>query len=378
MSMEERISRVIAAFDAQGWHRTATEVDAKSAEWFASELGKAGTIPGIESYPFRRLVPEQSFVELADGTQIEGLPLFDSMPTAAEGVCAQFGDGEGEIRLVAAAAGGHSPELASARESNAAGVVMGTTGPRPGFAPKNAEQFRVPFGRPALQLTGTAIPALQESAAKAEPVRLVSTFHYEDAFASNVTGVVAGSDPTARPVVVMTPRSGWWQCASERGGGIAVLLEIARAVAAAPAKRTVYFLGTTGHELGYWGLEEFLLRRPGLDRDAVIWVHFGASVGAAIEPRPMIYASTAAFKDEALECLKAAGATLPTRTADGTVAGGESRNIHYAGGDYVSLAGGSAVFHLEEDRWPIAMDVPLTGAISKGMTEFVLRVANSE
>ena len=47
--------------------------------------------------------------------------------------------------------------------------------------------------------------------------------------AFNVVAVVSRTDG-APPLVVMTPRSGWWSCASERGGGFACWLEIMRAV----------------------------------------------------------------------------------------------------------------------------------------------------
>lgn len=376
MSMEDRIKDVISAFDAQGWHRTGTAVDAQSAEWLAGELERAGSHAGIESYRFRRLVPSDSFVEVA-GQRIEGLPLFDSAPTPPEGVSGRFGDGEGAIRLLPATAAGHSREVDAARNSRALGIVIPTTAARPVLAPRNANDFRRPFGQPTLQVSGAALPALQEASAREEPVHLVSTFTFEDTLASNVIGVVAGTDLEAAPVCVMTPRSGWWNCASERGGGIACLLEIARSVVSARPLRTTIFVGTTGHELGHWGLEEFLLRRPGLERAAALWVHFGASVGAALEPRGAIYASRPELRDEALQFLKIAGATLPTPAPDGTVSGGESRNIHQAGGDYVSLVGGSAVFHLQEDRWPDAVDVRQVAAVAKGMTALTLRVANS-
>jgi hypothetical protein len=41
------------------------------------------------------------------------------------------------------------------------------------------------------------------------------------ATAFNVTTTVAGRDRSLPPLVIMTPRSGWYRCASERGGGIA-------------------------------------------------------------------------------------------------------------------------------------------------------------
>ena len=36
---------------------------------------------------------------------------------------------------------------------------------------------------------------------------------------------VAGADAALAPIAVLTPRSGWWHCAGERGGGIAIWLE---------------------------------------------------------------------------------------------------------------------------------------------------------
>jgi len=376
MKMEDRISSVISAFDSQGWHRTGTAVDAASASWFAAEVGRTGALASIETYRFTRLVPRESFIEV-DGRRIEAVPLFDSTATPPEGVTAPLGAGPSRIALVAAAPGGHSPELDDLRNSGAPGVVIVTTAQRPGIAPRNANDFRRPFGTPALQVAGESLADLEAARASGSAVRLVSTFDHEDTVASNVVGVVAGRDPAAPPLCVMTPRSGWWDCASERGGGIACLLELARALAQAAPRRTVIFVGTTGHELGHWGLEEFLFRRPGLDTGAVLWIHFGASVGAAMEPRTSVFASRPALKDEALRDLEAAGAALPTRSPDGAIAGGESRNIHAAGGQYVSLAGGSAVFHLQQDRWPAAVDVQQVAAVARAMTNFALRVANS-
>lgn len=37
---------------------------------------------------------------------------------------------------------------------------------------------------------------------------------------------------------------------------------------------------------------------------------------------------------------------------------GESRAIHRAGGRYLTLIGSNALFHLPQDRWPVAVDVP--------------------
>ena len=82
--------------------------------------------------------------------------------------------------------------------------------------------------------------------------------------AFNVVTVVPGTDKGAPPLVVMTPRSGWWGCASERGGGLACWLEIMRAMCAARPVRDTLFLASSGHELGHLGLDAFIQRRPRL------------------------------------------------------------------------------------------------------------------
>jgi len=40
------------------------------------------------------------------------------------------------------------------------------------------------------------------------------------AHARNVVVTIYGAGPRRAPVVVMTPRSSWWQSTSERGGGL--------------------------------------------------------------------------------------------------------------------------------------------------------------
>ena len=99
-----------------------------------------------------------------------------------------------------------------------------------------------------------------------EGAKAVLTAHAErtEAQAFNVVASVSGSNSGAAPLVVMTPRSGWWSCASERGGGLVCWLEIMRAVRDARPVRDVLFVASSGHELGHLGLDSFIERRPGL------------------------------------------------------------------------------------------------------------------
>src|SRR3954454_9186374 len=113
----------------------------------------------------------------------------------------------------------------------------------------------------------------------------------EKSNADNILATVRGSRADLPPLVVMTPRSGWWRCASERGGGLACWLEIMRAMREAQPVRDVMFVASSGHELGHLGLDDFMARRPGLVSGAKAWIHLGANIGAAQGPGNNLQAS---------------------------------------------------------------------------------------
>jgi hypothetical protein len=159
--------------------------------------------------------------------------------------------------------------------------------------------------------------------------------------------------------VVMTPRSGWWQCASERGGGIACWLEVMNQVKD-PA-RTFMYIASSGHELGHLGLESFIEKNPKLIGEARAWIHFGANIGAAKGQLGTLQASDETMQALGLRELDAAGLKVNRRPL-GQVPNGEARNIHVGGGKYISMLGSSDLFHNPLDRWPAAVNqAALTG-----------------
>src|SRR5215813_5287006 len=117
------------------------------------------------------------------------------------------------------------------------------------------------------------------------PGHLMATSRRTRTQARNVVVTIAGHDRARAPVVVMTPRSSWWQSTAERGGGLVCWLETLRALLAAPPLCDVIFNANSGHELGHLGLDDFIARRPGWERTVseggATWVHFGANLGAA-------------------------------------------------------------------------------------------------
>ncbi len=173
----------------------------------------------------------------------------------------------------------------------------------------------------------------------------------------------------------MTPRSSWWQSTAERGGGLVCWLETLRAVIAAPPAPDVVFTANSGHELGHLGLDEFVARRPGWERppggDGAVWVHYGANIGAAGGELSVLSADPdfAALTASALTC----AGHRPARIAPPSlVPSGETRDIHRAGGRYVTLVGSNPLFHLPDDRWPHAVDAAVVARIAAGAAAMVV------
>ena len=158
----------------------------------------------------------------------------------------------------------------------------------------------------------------------------------------------------------MTPRSSWWQSTAERGGGLVCWLESVRALLAAPLAGPVVFTANSGHELGHLGLDDFLARRPGWDRPTreggAVWLHYGANIGAAGGTLSLM-SNDEALRDLAAAELAHAGQPPDSIAPKTSVPSGETRDIHRAGGRYLTFIGMNPLFHLPQDRWPHAVDL---------------------
>ena len=352
-----RASTWLRAWDACGVHRTGTAGDNAGADWLAREAAAMGASVGIETFRLARVDPIAAWIECG-GRRIEGVPVFDSPPTAPEGIT-------GPIVVTPLSPWSvYAPEYRAMRRSaDCAGLVIVCEGAEPGLGLLNAEQFRDPYGCPAIHVA---------EAPAAPPDRLVSYFQRTETSARNVVVTIPGRDRTRQPVVAMTPRSSWWHSTSERGGGLVCWLETLRALLAAPPARDVVLTANSGHELGHLGLDDFLARRPGWDGPGgAIWIHYGANIGAA--------GGTLSIQS-ADEPMRAAmrDAVSPVALAPaGQVPNGETRDIHRAGGRYVTLVGTNRLFHLPMDRWPEAVDVPAIERIAAGAAAFARGVAGA-
>jgi hypothetical protein len=138
---------------------------------------------------------------------------------------------------------------------------------------------------------------------------------------------------------------------------LACWLEIMRAVRDVRPARDVLFVASSGHEIGYRGIEVFIDRRPGIVARAKAWIHLGANIGAAQGPGTRVQASDDEMESTIVEVMVDAGLRIDRRIPRGTVPGGEASNVHRGGGRYMSIIGSNDLFHNPKDRGPEAVDL---------------------
>ena len=352
-TVEQRVERILREYDAQGIHRTGTDVDERCARWLAEEARRLGAESELESMPFSRIDVVECFVEVG-GKRIEGVPLFDAPFTGPAGRDRNADAGRtgaaGEIGFwldaVPDAAGGK--KFIEHRRTTAQSALVAVTGGekwRLVAGPRSAQRRELRASRSARRwCRSRARPARWSRAPPARTVRVVSHAVRKDVQAYNTLATIPGRDPSLAPLGVMTPRSGWWQCASERGGGIAVWLEILAAVAAAKPARTVNFVASTGHELGHYGLSHYLASRRELIAGTRAWIHLGANFTTSILPQVRMQFSDAEMRSLALDALARHGLAPDVETPLGQTPIGEARNVA-DGGRYISITGFNGRFH---------------------------------
>ena len=379
----QRIAQIIEEYDQQGHHRTGTSADTASAHWLAKKAQSSGAEAMLVGFPHKRL--DSICTEVRVGEKIgQGVPLFDCFYTDGEGVIGSLGFlgskapiGVGEISPHCA--GGMESFIEARRQrAHSALLVLGggeRFGMPPGFALVNGDDFQFPFGPPVLQMPGTTAAWLLAASAEGKEAQVIVETKRSNVEAFNVVVRLRGKMAHLAPLVVMTPRSGWWQCAAERGGGLAAWLEILQALQATPPEREVWLVATTGHELGHLGLEHFLHQHPHLVKEAHVWLHLGANFAAAVQPSLIFQASDVALKTFGLNVLQNAGITPELQTPLGSRAVGEAQNIFDGGGRFISILGTNGLLHHPDDRWPAAVDLEKTTRIVKALVEMGQRLA---
>jgi hypothetical protein len=353
--LETRVERIITEYSEQGDHRTATRIDQASGDWLCRQVTEAGLAPARETFAVSR-IDLQTSVVIVGARRINGVPLFDGGFTDAGGISGSLGALQGERAIGLAEC---APNTAASgilgetrRSGRHAAIVCLTRGGRAGLCPSNADSFLTPFGPPVVQVSSEHAAWLSDQAERGAEARVIADVRRVPATAFNVTATIEGRDPTSRPVVISTPRSGWYSCASERGGGIACWLEVMRALREARLVRPLIFVAFSGHEIGSLGIHAFVDKRQTIIRSAAAWIHLGANIGASTPRSNRLAASDDDFDRMVTDALSSAGVTVDQRNPRGSLPGGEAEMVHRGGARYVALTGGNALFHNPDDRGP--------------------------
>ena len=166
----------------------------------------------------------------------------------------------------------------AAFEQGALACVIVTNGPSGKIIALNTDG-RVPlYDRPIAILAPDDAAPFLAAAQSALPARLTVTGQGGRRPAFNLVGTLDRG--RGRWLVVSTPRSGWFTCAGERGGGIAAWLHMARWASRHAPDLDLSFVCNSGHEYQYLGAEELLHNVAPPPGETAFWLHLGANLAA--------------------------------------------------------------------------------------------------
>lgn len=269
--------------------------DAACGEWLATALVRAGFT--VETLPISVPWFEPGRCEIVAGTARAALrPQPIVAPTSGAGVTGPLVrvDANGRaaapltdaIALVDLPYGRWSSALAkpvrapvaAAFAAGAKAAVIVTNGPTGKVIALNADGRAPMFPGPVGLLAPADAAPFLDTAMRQGPatIALTGTGGRRDAF--NVVGRLDRGK--GRWIVVSTPRSGWTDCAGERGGGIAAWLDLVRDAPRLLPDHDLAFLCNSGHEYENLGAEESLKAVAPKPAETQFWLHLGANLAA--------------------------------------------------------------------------------------------------
>ena len=351
--------RHIRAYEEMGIHRTGREADNHTTSWMIEELRKVGVDADPQTWRFPRVEIHDASIRFG-GWDIPAVPTFDSAFTDHSGLSGTLRTDNGPGIVVWEFAHDDQERMAAgiyssfelARQDGADGIILVMGDPDGHPVLRNAERPLDPIELPVLQIAPIDAGPLLD--AVGSEITMISDGGRVGAPADNVIGTIPGTDPDAAPVVLMTPKSGWYTCAAERGGGIAVWLEVAGRIAADAGRRSLNLVASSGHELHHLGLDHYIRQLGDAAHNVHAWMHLGASIGSRNGQ-----AAYAASDDElfnvATDALNARG--LERRAFPvGNAGFGEARNIGEINGRFASFLGGHPYFHSPQDTYDRCVD----------------------
>ncbi len=269
--------------------------DTACGDWLAGELEKAGY--AVQRQSFATPYFEVRRADLAMGG--DSVPVYPQpivTPTGADGVSGPLvrvdsagrfaGSLDGAVALVDLAHSRWSSMLSpgarnpveTAFAAGAKAVVAITNGPTGKVIALNADGRGPMFKGPVALLAPESADRFLEGAISRRQARLTIDGEGGQRPAFNFVGRIDRGK--GRWLAISTPRSGWFDCAAERGPGVAVWLNLARWAATALPDHDLAFVCNTGHEYEYLGAAEAMKAIAPPPAATRFWLHLGANVAA--------------------------------------------------------------------------------------------------
>lgn len=261
--------------------------EAAAADWIAQRLAALGYAVQRQPVPVPLFEPSTCVLKAGDAevtvwaqapvTRTEGVtaPLavlrsIDEAPLARE-----------RIALVVLPHGRHAsirspqmlPLMQAAAAAGARAIVIVPTGPTGEVLGLNCEADAPVVPLPVAVLA----PARAEPFLAAARLGLPATLRLQGELRqASSANLIATLRRGPRWIALSTPRTGWFQCASERGTGTAAFLALA-AWAARATQHSVFLLNSGAHEYFFAGARRAMELAPA-PADTSLWVHLGASL----------------------------------------------------------------------------------------------------
>lgn len=280
-------------------HRTGSPGDVATSQWIAGELEKAGLQVVMKPWKLQQFFLQKCELTVA-GKGMECFPGWYPNTRAVKGKLAPYDPNQlgrlkdhiafigskygavsntGMIRLVEQVhqAGGLGLIVAVKNYGGEAGLLTAANAEQKGEGP---EYHQSPLPLPTVIVAANDEAELLKAATENQEAAFqVSGESRDQVTAYNVVGMLKRGD---RWVVVTTPTAGWFECAGERGPGVALFLGLAQWAAQNPSRYSYLFIANSGHEMAYMGAHYAFteyLPENGITKDKVVcWFHLGAAI----------------------------------------------------------------------------------------------------
>lgn len=269
--------------------------DTRCGAWLAGELERVGFVVERQTVSAPWFTPDRSEIVAGDArATVWPQPIV--RPTAPEGVSGPLArvdaagraatSLEGAIALVELPFGRWSTAMAKAVRApidaafagGALAAVVVTTGPTGKVIALNADGRAPMFAGPVALIAPEDAGPFLAGAMRGARATLALTGAGGRRPAFNLIGRIDRG--RGRWLVVSTPRSGWFTCAGERGGGVAAWLHLARWASRNVHDHDLAFICNTGHEYEYLGAEQSLRDIAPKPGETAFWLHLGANLAA--------------------------------------------------------------------------------------------------